>query len=370
MWTGPYSPHSRMADYFRNHGLTATQTEATPHSTAIAEISAGRPFSMCVMLTSAGHLVLAHGIGAEPHTLIFNDPYGNKNNGYKNYLGKNVSYDWPGYNNGFQNLTGVAWCIAAQYSAPAPSDTLVDDADLDRGFYLHTQPPSSMSMWKDANTGYQGHMWYTLTRAQGTADTCYGVWTPSLPVAGSYEVLVYIPNATATAATYLVNCSQGSKSIVVDQNANKYSWVSLGTYNFDQGSSGSVRLGDGSMVTGEALAFDAVRWSYRGGQTTAIKTEGALPKTWVLYQNFPNPFNPSTNVRFYIPASAAVRLDILNSLGETVAALVDGTEREGYHEIRWDSRNISSGVYFLRMTVQGLSGGGPLVATKTMLLLR
>ncbi|MGB5872531.1 MAG: C39 family peptidase, partial [Bacteroidota bacterium] len=94
MWTGSSSPHSRMADYFRKHGLEATQTESTPHSIALAEVSAGYPFSMCVMLTSAGHLVLAHGIGPEPHTFVFNDPYGDKNSGYMNYHGKDVMYDW------------------------------------------------------------------------------------------------------------------------------------------------------------------------------------------------------------------------------------------------------------------------------------
>ncbi len=114
MWNGSSSPHSRMAGYFGNHGMTATQTEGTPHSVAAAEIKAGYPFSMCVLLTTAGHLVLAHGFGAEEHTLVFNDPYGDKNRGYMNYYGKNVRYDWPGYNNGYQNLNEVAWCIATR----------------------------------------------------------------------------------------------------------------------------------------------------------------------------------------------------------------------------------------------------------------
>jgi hypothetical protein len=123
-----------MADYYRAHGFSATQTEGTAYSTAAADISAGYPFSMCVLLTTSGHLVLAHGFGAEAHTLVFNDPYGDKNQGYMNAAGKNVMYDWPGYNNGYQNLTQVAWCISTRYAAPVVVDTVVDDLQFGNGF--------------------------------------------------------------------------------------------------------------------------------------------------------------------------------------------------------------------------------------------
>ncbi len=148
MWASG-SPHTRMADYFRAHGMTAEQTESTPHSVALAEIAGGYPFSMCVLLTTAGHLVLAHGIGVEPHTLVFNDPYGDKNRGYPNYYGKDVRYDWPGYNNGYQNLNQVAWCIATRATSPLPADTLVDDLQFGRGFVMRNSAPASMWLYKD-----------------------------------------------------------------------------------------------------------------------------------------------------------------------------------------------------------------------------
>jgi hypothetical protein len=77
-----------------------------------------------------------------------------------------------------------------------------------------------------------------------------------------------------------------------------------------------------------------------------------LPVT--LYQNHPNPFNPKTVIRFYLPEAQEISLDIYDVAGERVARLAEGKREKGYHELRWDGRNssgtvCSSGVYFSRL---------------------
>ena len=367
MWNGSNSPYTRMSDYYTYHGMTAVQTDATPYDTALAEVASGHPFTMCVMLTSAGHLVLAHGIGAEPHTFIFNDCWGDKNRpgGYENYYGKNVSYDWPGYNNGFQNLTGVAWCIATRYDPPVLSDTVIDDLQFARGFSMQTAPPSSMTLWKDKNDGYQGHAWYAYTRNGSTVDTCFATWTPSLPADGVYDVSAYVPSiGNATDARYQIAYYGGNVVKSINQGLNGNSWVSLGSYSFTKGGGGSVRLGDQGSSAGQILAFDAVRWSRAQNLATDAQMTGEAPGGFALQQNYPNPFNPTTNFEFRIGNFEFVTLRIFDVLGREVATLVNEARPAGVYIVRWDASSLASGVYYYRLQAGALTESKKMVLTK------
>jgi Secretion system C-terminal sorting domain/Bacterial Ig domain len=89
-----------------------------------------------------------------------------------------------------------------------------------------------------------------------------------------------------------------------------------------------------------------------------------IPKEVLLAQNYPNPFNPSTNIKFDLPKSSEVRLNVLDMLGREVSVLVSGEIEAGYHEVRFDASGLSSGVYFYRLQV------GDFVQTRKLLLLR
>jgi hypothetical protein len=372
MWNGSYSPHTRMADYFRNHGFTASQSESTPYSVAFSEVSAGHPFSMCVLLTSAGHLVLAHGIGAEPHTFVFNDPWGDKNRGYKNYYGKNASYDWPGYNNGFQNLTEVAWCIATRYEPAVANDTIVDDLQFGHGFSMTTNTPSSMSFWQDRNTGYQGHAWHAYTRCVGPADTCSATWSPVIPEDGKYEVSVYVPSfANAKDARYSVVNNDGLTLKSINQSEHGDSWVSLGVYSFSKGSGGSVHLGDVSTTAGQVLGFDAVRWSRTLNPALAVMMSQETPRMFALFQNYPNPFNPTTAISYQLSSVSVVTLGVYDMLGREVASLVHGVQAAGMQTVRWNAVDLPSGVYYYRLLARPVAGEQiPFIESRKMVLMK
>ena len=92
-----------------------------------------------------------------------------------------------------------------------------------------------------------------------------------------------------------------------------------------------------------------------------------LPPT--LYQNHPNPFNPSTVIRFYLPETGDVALDVYDVSGNRVARVAEGRMEKGTHELRWNGRTSSgaacaSGVYFSRLTA------GKSTASMKMVLMR
>lgn len=75
-----------------------------------------------------------------------------------------------------------------------------------------------------------------------------------------------------------------------------------------------------------------------------------LPENFYLSQNFPNPFNPVTTIKFSIPQPGFVKLNVCDILGRKVFSLFSGNLKSGIHEIKFNGSHFSSGVYFYRLT--------------------
>jgi hypothetical protein len=91
---------------------------------------------------------------------------------------------------------------------------------------------------------------------------------------------------------------------------------------------------------------------------------GQIPAAFSLVQSFPNPFNPTTTIRYGIPILSHVTLTVFNALGQQVVELVNGELEAGYHEVKFDGTNLASGVYFYEIQA------GSFAQTKRLLLLR
>ncbi len=91
---------------------------------------------------------------------------------------------------------------------------------------------------------------------------------------------------------------------------------------------------------------------------------GVLPSEIRLEANYPNPFNPSTNIRFYLPESAEIRLSVYDITGRLVTDVVNGHYSAGVHSIAFDGAGISSGVYVYRLEA------GETVMTRRMTLVK
>jgi len=74
-----------------------------------------------------------------------------------------------------------------------------------------------------------------------------------------------------------------------------------------------------------------------------------VPDEFDLHQPYPNPFNPVTTIKFYIPKSGIVTLTVYDLLGKEVETIINQYINVGYHTIRWSASNVTSGIYFVRM---------------------
>lgn len=87
-----------------------------------------------------------------------------------------------------------------------------------------------------------------------------------------------------------------------------------------------------------------------GSEMTTISN---IPASFVLHQNYPNPFNPSTNISFDIKNGGDVKLTIYDMLGKTVEVLVNQYLEAGSYNIKFGSKNLSSGIYFYEIKTPG-----------------
>ena len=98
-----------------------------------------------------------------------------------------------------------------------------------------------------------------------------------------------------------------------------------------------------------------------------------VPRTFELSQNYPNPFNPSTEIRFSLPRSARVTLNVFNVLGELVAVLADGDLAPGNYTAPWDGNDrnglkAASGVYFYRLVITQNNAPATTITKKMVLM--
>ena len=117
--------------------------------------------------------------------------------------------------------------------------------------------------------------------------------------------------------------------------------------------------------TGWISGFSGVILKTINGDLTGVNSvNGNVPDGFNLSQNYPNPFNPSTIIRFTLPESGTVTLNIYDVNGKEVTQLMNKYYAKGNYEIRFDGTQLSSGVYFYKLT------SGNFVDTKMMTLVK
>jgi len=79
------------------------------------------------------------------------------------------------------------------------------------------------------------------------------------------------------------------------------------------------------------------------------------PQVFALAQNYPNPFNPTTRFDYALASDSHVKLSIINTLGQTVAKLVNEDQSAGYKSIEFDASKLPSGVYFYQLQAGSFS---------------
>ncbi len=187
----------------------------------------------------------------------------------------------------------------------------------------------------------------------------------------------------------------------------------IGTISFDNGSQGTINVRYPDVVTGVNGGANCLQYSSVTNQYAGVHFEGVFPegsaagklvfvgfpfetiypeatrnlflnkvisffdrpvgireeanaalKSFQLYQNFPNPFNPSTIINYELPRSGRVSIKVHNALGQQVATLVDEEKPAGNYYVEFNAGNLSSGVYYYKMR------SGEFTAVKKLCLVR
>ena len=152
---------------------------------------------------------------------------------------------------------------------------------------------------------------------------------------------------------------------------------SLGVFLFsDEGDSLGSRNEGLTNLNIQALTLDNNGYVYTGtengvwrrplSEITSVEEQeiDEIPTEFLLSQNFPNPFNPNTKIKYSVPTSSQVTIKIFNTLGEELETLVNEEKSAGSYEIIWTSKQLPSGVYLYQLKA------GNYINTKKMILLK
>jgi hypothetical protein len=160
--------------------------------------------------------------------------------------------------------------------------------------------------------------------------------------------------------------------------------VNLGVWRSLDNGDNWAQVSDGILYPFiDALAFDVTGFAYAGSlggglfksalSTPASNNNKTIPKSFVLEQNFPNPFNPSTKIKFDIPALSSplgrgvggmTVLKVYDILGKEITTLVNENLQPGTYEVKFDGTKLSSGIYFYKIIA------GDYSETKKMILMK
>ncbi len=132
--------------------------------------------------------------------------------------------------------------------------------------------------------------------------------------------------------------------------------------------SGSLFVGaqdeSGPYFNGQIDNFEIFNYVPEHLNAVSIEEPGTLPRKVTLGKNYPNPFNPTTNIDFSLPQASDVELQVYDVLGRHVATLIDGKRQAGSYSVNFDASNLSSGVYLYRLNTAEVT------RTRKMLLIK
>jgi len=238
-------------------------------------------------------------------------------------------------------------------------------AGTNNGIYRSTNDGSS---W-DASTGLPGFTGIRLFAIVGSTifgakDLTAGIYR-STDDGVSWSALPNIPGVTNSALYFLVS---GSNLFVTFENQGIYVTQNLGT-SWTKVSAGLPQSFFYSLAANNNYLFAGTEgnsvWRRPLSEVTGLnELTYNTPQEFYLSQNFPNPFNPSTKIKWQSPVTGHQTLIVYDVLGNEVATLVNEEKPAGYYEVEFDASRLSSGIYFYKLTA------GSFTATMKMILIK
>ena len=133
--------------------------------------------------------------------------------------------------------------------------------------------------------------------------------------------------------------------------------------------------GTNNSIKGVHFVNELVGWAVgdngtilhtNNGGVSFIEEEqtGKMPKEFLLSQNFPNPFNPSTKIKYRVPQTTQVQIKVFDVLGNEIEKLVNEEKPAGTYEFTWNAANLPSGIYFYRFMTSEYTATKKMIVTK------
>jgi len=188
----------------------------------------------------------------------------------------------------------------------------------------------------------------------------FGMWPRAVQNAAGYHLDGAVTRYRTWSQAYDTLAAGGR--VVMSVGPPLYSGHLMMLAGFD--SQGDPLVHDPARQNGEAYEYNksslSQSWFTKGGVSYTFFPDETLvavddresntrPTQLALSQNFPNPFNPSTSLRFSLPAASFIQLGIYDLSGKQVAALINDYLPAGNHQLVWNAKNQASGVYLIRL---------------------
>ncbi len=272
--------------------------------------------------------------------------------------------------------SGTSWTRVSN-GLPTLADTNTDVSSLVHlGTYLFAATPHGVY-----RSGDNGDSWVAVNNGIGINT---GVkWINSLAVRGtelfaaSYGFGIYHSTDYGATWTEVPNLLDVNGFDVIDNYLLADSWIGFGSGEgvFVLANSDTTWrnaglsnlpancfvLKDGNLYAGTSNGVWETPWSQ---VLTGTHQSPVMPSGFSLSQNYPNPFNPTTTIRFAVPSSGLVSLNVYDVLGRLVRTLVNERKSSGTYEVMFDASGLSSGVYFYRITAGSYSQAKKLLLMK------
>lgn len=228
--------------------------------------------------------------------------------------------------------------------------------------------------WKIARStalGFKPNIYYSN-------DTGYTAinYSMDVPFDAWFGVYAWVEpnNNYANAVCYKIFTGNDSITVYIDQTQQKNKgWYKLADVQLKKGIRPVVKIDNTGIPKGVYLMADAVMIMINRKLSPDVIVSGVAdkshgvsgkPQSYLLENNYPNPFNPTTTIKYHIPEAAKVSLNIYDILGRKVDTLFSGEQPSGSYEMQFDIKDRPSGVYFYQLQANRYT------QTKKMLVLK
>ena len=175
-----------------------------------------------------------------------------------------------------------------------------------------------------------------------------------LPYSGYYELFGWWTSASNRAVNtpYVIVRGGMADTIEMNQSTNGSKWNKIGNFYFDISKTNKLKISNYAEV-GKVVVADGIRIVSYDSVATRIKSEPptSLVEKFSLFQNHPNPFNPTTIISYQLPEEGRIKLELFNILGEKLATLEEDIKPPGKYEFLLNSTifNLAAGIYICRL---------------------